>query len=243
MDVITRNCPRCNAPLEVELAQSSLECGYCGCAVEVVRHGRAADVHLEERTQPARRAVPCPESLQFEEQGGGLTICWRWFSPVMIFLAFFCLIWDSSLLVWYGMAAGFGGFAPGPVRLLMFLFPLVHVAVGAGLTYFTIAGFLNTTRITIDGGTLRVTHAPLPWKQPPPLPVDDIDRAYVTQSTHNSSEGRTSNGYAVNVLDRNGRKTVLVNRMTDSDKALCIADRIRRHLNLDEAPVAGEYTG
>lgn len=242
MDVITRNCPRCNAPLDIEPQQTRLECRYCGCAVEVVRGG-GQSVELAERPQAAHdRIVPCPDSVHIDEQGGGLTIWWRWFQPVLIFLVFFCLAWNAFLLVWYGMAVGFGGFAPWPVRLLMFVFPLAHVAVGVGLSYFTLAGLLNTTRITCDAGMLQVTHGPIPWKQPQPTLVDDIDQIYVTQTAHNSDNGR-SFGYTLNLLDRDGNKTELVKRLTDSDKALCVADRLRRHLNIEHRPVAGEFTG
>ena len=242
MDVITRNCPRCNAPLDIEPQQTRLECVYCGCAVEVVRRGRQ-DVELAERSPaPQDRVVPCPASVHIAEQGGGLVIWWRWFQPVLIFLVFFCLAWNAFLLVWYGMAVGFGGFAPWPVRLLMFVFPLAHVAVGVGLSYFTLAGLLNTTRITCDAGMLQVTHGPIPWKQPQPTLVDDIDQIYVTQTAHNSDNGR-SFGYTLNLLDRDGNKTELVKRLTDSDKALCVADRLRRHLNIEHRPVAGEFTG
>jgi hypothetical protein len=242
LDVITRNCPRCNAPLDIEPQQTRLECRYCGCAVEVVRRS-GQEVELAERGRPLEQSiVPCPDDLHVEEQGDRLTIWWRWFQPSLILLIFFCVAWNAFLLVWYGMAVGFGGIAPWPVRLLMFVFPLAHVAVGVGLSYFTLAGLLNTTRIVIDSGSLVLRHGPIPWKQPEPALVDDIDQIYVTQTANNSDDGR-SFGYTLNLLDRNGNRIELVKRLTDSDKALCVADRLRRHLNIERRSVAGEFTG
>jgi hypothetical protein len=29
---------------------------------------------------------------------------WRWFTPSVIFLVFFCIAWDSFLIFWYSMA-------------------------------------------------------------------------------------------------------------------------------------------
>lgn len=243
LEVVTLNCPRCNAPLDVEPGKKSFACQYCGCALEVVREGSDREYRLEERLEPVeRRVVPCPQSLKIEEWGGGLTIWWRWFSPALIFMAFFCIAWDSFLLVWYGMAFAGGGMAPWPFQLLMFVFPLAHVAVGVGLTYVTLAGFLNSTRVKIDAGTLSVTHGPIPWKSPPAVLTDDLEHIYVTQSTQKSDEGR-SLGYAVHVLQRGGSTVELLKHLTDADKALCIADRLRRHLDLESRPVAGEYTG
>jgi hypothetical protein len=241
LDVITLNCPRCNAPLDVGPQQTRLDCGYCGCAVEVVRrNGR--QVELSERVPAKSRLVPCPASLHVDEQGGGLTIWWRWFQPMLIFLVFFCLAWNSFLFVWYSIAVGFGGMAPWPLRLLMLVFPLGHVAVGVGLSYFTLAGLFNRTRVSINGGTLSVWHGPVPWKQPPPLPVDHIDDVYVTRTSEQSENDRGF-GYAVNVLVTDGGQIELIKRLTDRDKALCIADRLRRHLNIEHRPVPGEFTG
>jgi hypothetical protein len=242
MDLITRNCPRCSAPLQLEPQQTRLTCRYCGCEVEVLRRG-AHNVELAECPRPMEPCVvPCPDYLHIEEHGGGLTIWWRWFQPQLIFLVFFCIGWNAFLFVWYSMAVGFGGFAPWPARVLMFVFPLAHVAAGVGLSYLTLAGLLNRTRMIVDGGTLRVKHQPIPWKQPPPLLTDDIDRIYVTEPTHHSAEHRGF-GYTVNVLCRDGRRTELVKGLTDSDKALCVADRLRRHLSIEHRPVAGEFTG
>jgi hypothetical protein len=245
LHVITRNCPRCDAPLDldVDATPASTTCRYCGCSLRLVREGSDRDYRLEElldRREPA--VVPRPDSIQVDESAGGLLLSWRWFTPALIFLVFFCIGWNAFLLVWYGAAFGFGGMAPWPFRLLMFLFPLVHVAVGVGLTYFTVAGLFNTTRIAVDRGVLRVSHGPIPWKLPPELPVDQIDQIYVTQSATNSERGR-SFGYAVNVLDADGGTTPLLKRMTDAGKALYVADRLRRHLDIDRRPVAGEFVG
>lgn len=243
MDVITRSCPRCNAPLDVEPHQSSLDCRYCGCAIEVTREGSDRDYRLTERPgSKERRVVPRPESVKVDETGGGLTISWRWFTPILLFLIFFCIGWNAFLLVWYGIAASFGGMAPWPFRLLMFVFPLAHVAVGIGLTYFVVAGLFNTTCVQVDRGTLSVTHGPIPWKQPPTIPTDSIEQIYVERSLH-QSENRTSYGYQVNVLQKDGTKSVLLKRLTDSDKALFVSDRLQRHLDIASTPVAGEYTG
>lgn len=242
MDVITRNCPRCSAPLEIGPEQTWLECPYCGCTAEVVRRS-GQRVELTEQAPPnPPRAVPCPAGLQIEERGTGLHIWWRWFHPMLIFLGFFCLAWNAFLLVWYGIAVGIGGMAPWPVRVLMFVFPLAHVAVGVGLSYFTLAGLLNRTRITVEAGTLSVRHGPIPWKQPPTLFVDDVEDFYVTRGGE-QSDGKSGAGYGLHAIDRDGGRVDLIRRLTDGEIALCVAERLRRQLKLEHRPVPGEYTG
>lgn len=251
MDVITRDCPKCAAPLDVETGQRRLNCRYCGSALELVREGSDRDYHLEERPEASEPAiVPCPESLTVEEYGGTLTMSWRWFHPSLFFLLFFCIAWDAFLIVWYTLAFGDVGLqAPGPFRLLMFVFPIAHVAVGVGLTYFVVAGFLNTTKVVTDGNMLRVTHGPIPWKQPTPIPVDDVDQIYVKQAAFKKGnppgihEHTPGIGYTLNALNRNGSQTVLLKRLTDSDRALYIANRLREHLGIERQTVSGEYTG
>src|SRR5690606_5247899 len=87
-----------------------------------------------------------PDWLRVGQGGGGLVFTRRWFQPVFLFLAFFCLMWDGFLVVWYGIAFATLGTAKGP-GLMMFVFPLIHVAVGVGLTYYTICGFFNRTEV------------------------------------------------------------------------------------------------
>ena len=36
----------------------------------------------------------------------GLTLGWRWFTPLSIFLAIFCVGWDGFLVLWYSVALG-----------------------------------------------------------------------------------------------------------------------------------------
>jgi len=43
------------------------------------------------------------------------------------------------------------------------IFPLIHVSVGVGLSYFTLCGFVYKTRIAVRAGALTVRHGPLPW--------------------------------------------------------------------------------
>lgn len=75
------------------------------------------------------------KALKVEETRQKRTMSFRWFQWTFVFLVFFCIAWDGFLLFWYGAALGIGflGDDAEPV-LIMMLFPLLHVAVGTGLT-------------------------------------------------------------------------------------------------------------
>jgi hypothetical protein len=114
--------------------------------------------------------------LHVIEDQQGLSIQFAWFSPTAIFLAFFCLVWFGFLTFWYTMAGATG--AP----LLFFIFPLIHVAVGLGLGYYTLCLFFNKTYIDIHDHHLWVHHTPIPWwKGNVNIAVQDIEQVYVKE--------------------------------------------------------------
>ena len=102
----------------------------------------AADPEASRLATP-RREAPRPERFRQERSGTRTTIAWRWFGFQFLFLALFCVVWDAFLVLWYTMATG------PTMPLMMKLFPLLHVAAGIGLTYYTLAGFLNRTSVEI----------------------------------------------------------------------------------------------
>lgn len=116
----------------------------------------------------------------------------RWFQAQHVFLLFFCIAWDSFLVFWYGSALGTD--APW----LMIVFPLAHVAVGVGLTYSVIAGFLNRTTLSLTPETLSVRHGPIPWRGNGSYPRGDIRGVELT--THVNSGTRSTNPASSNVV-------------------------------------------
>jgi len=80
-----------------------------------------------------------------------ITIARRWFEPGRhLPLMFFLVFWNGFLVHWYtSLHSG--------TKLSFYLFPLIHVSVGVGLTYSVIAGFFNTTLVGIRGDDLFVT--------------------------------------------------------------------------------------
>lgn len=243
-------CSTCGAPFRAEdlnLDYGIATCRYCRAITKLPKTDPGEAVPAPGETPQERSPVPMPKSITVEDWGANLKISWRWFSPMYLFLAFFCVAWDSFLVFWYWMAVGGMGDAPGPFRLLFFVFPMAHVAVGVGLTYFVIAGFLNRSVIEVATGELSIRHGPVPWRGNQTIPVDDIDQLYCQLDAgrrRNASGAWTENSsgvtYRVNALLKNGRKETLVSKLFDLDQALFIEQKLEDALGIEDRRVSGE---
>lgn len=174
---------------------------------------------LDDRVPPAPigyRDAPSSEPPK-------LVIRFRWFRWIAVFLVFFCIAWDGFLVTWYtvGLTSG----AP----LIALVFPILHVAVGVGMTYYTLALLVNRTRIAIEGGRLRVRHGPLPWRGV------DVDASEVSalevlgEPRKRNRRGRDTFRVMAHV---GGRAVDLMRRMEDEHAARFIAAAISRTLSL-----------
>ena len=173
--------------------------------------------------------------LRFEvDQSRGFEVSWRWFRPRYIFLAFFCVAWDSFLLTWYGAA-----FAMEDSPLIMLIFPLAHVAVGVGLTYFVLAGFFNRSRVSVRQGSLRVAHGPVPWPGKLEIPVGSLQQLYCKEKVSRSKNG-TQYRYVVHAVLKNGRQRKLLSGLDQLDQALWLEQELEASLGIRDRAVPGE---
>lgn len=241
--VIEYNCERCGATIKIRPKERLVICRECGVQQDWAPTGSNVDGDDRPEPDPAvtnRTAtpdrVPIPENLNIQDDGYRLTIRRRWYTTMIWFLVFFCIAWDSFLLFWYSIA--FDGDAPW----IMAVFPIVHVAVGVGLTYYTLATLLNTTTITIEGRKVSVRHNPVPWKGNRTFSAGDITQLYCAEAALTSSDnnGPTQHYYDVCLLDANNRKLKLLSNLSSKEEALAIEKIIEERLGLDDEVVAGE---
>lgn len=248
-------CERCGARVpaeDIDLPARLAKCRSCQGVFDFSRQlgrPRVRAVPLA-TTQPVApqpggitvvEDIPAPEresGYRTAPAGGGRLVMRRsWYSHQIIFLAFFCLIWDGFLITWYKVLLG-AERGPG---FFFFVFPLLHVAVGVGLTYRTLAGFLNKTWITVAGGELTIRHGPLPWFGNRAVPSAEIGQLYCEQSVIRNRNS-TSVSYNLCAVLRDGRKVDLIKSLP-SEQALYLEHRIEEHLGIEPAPVAGEFRG
>jgi hypothetical protein len=180
--------------------------------------------------------APQPDRITETRDEGGLTLTYRWFTPMHIFFLLFCIVWDGFLYVWYSNALSRGLGASD----MYVWFPMVHVAVGICLTYYTLAGLLNHTRIVVAGGEITVWHGPLPWLGNQTLSTADFRQLYREETISTSRRGGRNASYHVSVVTTTNRKLRLVSDVPGADVALYLEQAIETAIGLKDRRVAGE---
>lgn len=229
-------CPQCGEKTSAEdmnLDTMAAKCRSCSALFSL--GGLVGDGGSRARhDRPVDKDVAMPKSIRVEESGDRLLIRRRWYSPMLFFFVFFCIAWDGFLIFWYKMAMA------EDAPWIMSVFPILHVAVGIGLTYWTIAGFVNRTDIAVDGRELQVSHTPMPWFGATRMPVDQVDQLYCKQKISHSKNG-TSVTYQLFAAEKGGGKRKLLSGLTDSDQALFVERCVESYLGIRDRRVAGEY--
>lgn len=234
------HCTHCGQRIPAEDLNIETTIARCRQCDAVFSFATALEREGDERrpvTSKQLDAVPQPKGIQVDDLGGRLEISRRWFTPAMFFLLFFCIFWDGFLVFWYSKAFG-DAHAP----LVMVLFPLIHVAVGLGLTYLVICSFVNTTKVLVESGRLSVRHGPLPWPGNVELDTYNLDQLYCRQHIRHSRNG-VSESYQVHAITKDQRKIKLISGLSDPEQALFLEQKIEQHLGIEDRAVAGEYRG
>ena len=228
------HCKACRAKIlaeDINLEKTLAKCRGCNAVFDF--SGQLEPEQRQAARSRPRPEVPLPPKFRMEDWGRDLVITWRWFSPKFLALAFFCAFWDGFLVFWYVMAFRQG--AP----LVMKLFPILHLAVGVGLTYFTLAGFLNRTAVKVSRDALGISHSPLPWPGNRVLPSTEIEQLYCGERMHRHRHS-CSYSYQLNAVGRDGSKIKLISGLEEPEAALFLEQAIEARLGIQDRPVRGE---
>ncbi|HUS27661.1 MAG TPA: hypothetical protein VMZ53_04110 [Kofleriaceae bacterium] len=182
---------------------------------------------------PEKHEMPIPERFRVARGDGDVRVSWRWLEAKHFYSLFFVIAWDAFLIFWYTQAVPTG-------ELLAIVFPIAHVAVGVGMTYSTLSGFLNRTTLRAHDGTLRIEHGPLPWRGNATLNRDEIRQLYVFTHTTTDSDNDTSTTYQLCALLANGRERKLVKGLREQNEAAYLEDMLENALGIANASVPGE---
>ncbi|MBN1827163.1 MAG: hypothetical protein JW958_12975 [Candidatus Eisenbacteria bacterium] len=176
--------------------------------------------------------IGIPKGMSIRHDGARLVIVRSWFSPSLLFLTAFVIVWDGFLVFWYRHALTTDATA-------MKWFPLLHVAVGVGLTYRVIAGWLNRTFVKVGGGEIVVRHAPIPWLGNKTLKSSEIAQLYSKEKVYSHRQGKPV-VYEVRAITRADRNRKLVGGLETSEQAICIEQQIEKALGIKARRVPGE---
>ncbi len=182
----------------------------------------------DERPDPDM-PLEAPKGISERDDLNRFTLTRRWYSPGLRGMAFFCVFWDGFLVFWYYNA--YLQWQKGSLDVMMVIVPLLHLAVGIGLTYSTVAGFLNKTRLALTFDDLVVRHGPLPWignKKFPTLDITSISR---------KSVGRANKETRLAVVAglHNGQSRTIVSWLPEH-QARFIEHTLRQKLALTDSP-------
>lgn len=226
-------CPACGGKTSLSSDTRSATCDYCGS--QMILNPRAPQTGAErlERPAGAEPIVPRAPGVTIERTPAGLEIRRRWFNLSYIALAVFCVFWDGFLVFFY--ASGIISGAPA----VFLLFPLIHVAVGMALTYSTVAGFVNSTYISLGQDEVRVEHGPLPYPGNVVLQTREL-RQLFTQEVVQRTKNGTRVTYSLCAVTADGRKKALMKGLQSADMGLYVEKEMERYLGIADQPVVGE---
>ncbi len=168
-------CPKCARAIEgvdIDLAKGLGVCRPCGELVPIghVVTPFAGGASLARTTDGGTRTLYRPESLRLVEKSaeGRYEASLPPRRLAAIPLVGFCLVWNTFMAVWYGIAIA-GGIWP------MALFGLLHLGAGIFLTHKALVELFNTRRLVIAGGTVSWTSGPIPTRANLSVGLDEID--------------------------------------------------------------------
>ena len=242
MQLFCKKCGKQVLAEDMNLEMALAKCRECSSVFSILDSLNEETGSGVTAVKAERLPAPMPKGYQIEEIGSELAITYRWFSAAAFFLLFFCVIWDGLLVVWYFLGisqfagGGGGGLWPG---LFMLLFPLLHVAVGVGLTYAVVCMFLNRTEIRVVGGELSIWHGPVPCPGKCRLPTSDVKQLFVTENIHRGKNGCTYT-YDVNAMKQDNTKQKLIGNLRDVQQALFLEQKLEQHLGIAPQHVPGE---
>jgi hypothetical protein len=236
LDRMLAKCGRCNAVFGIGPQLAGAGAG-ASAAMGGVSPGDARSRRLVAMPTAIRVLVDGVEQTPATYRDAGtsfpnIVIERRWFGRGLFFALFFCLFWDSSLVLWYAKLLRGG---PGAIGLAFF--PLLHVAAGVFLTYSTICGFFNRTRIAVQNGILSIRHGPFPWPGNQTISVAELHQLFCEEIVGR----RGGREYRLCALLKTGRKAPLLRGLAEADQALFIEQALESRLGIVDVPVAGEY--
>lgn len=168
------SCPECGSHItsaHINIARLVAKCSACDAVFSFAETVKAKAVE----TTLTDYEFEAPTGLSMNDAGDELTISRRWFSWKAVPLLGFATLWDAFLVGWYAML----GNMPGPVGAVFTLFPLIHVAVGVGITYTALAKIFNRTKIRVDAKRITVKHGPFKWIGNMEVHTTAIEQLYV----------------------------------------------------------------
>ena len=176
----------------------TLKCNYCDSLFSFSNDDAPKNI-------VQREPLSLPEKFNVQKSQNVPTITYKWFNTKFIFLTLFCVCWNLFVLGWMGSTLLSG-------RWLFSLFGFIFVGLGIGLSYLTLAGYINST--TIQAGSKH-----LPFRR----------------GNHS-----TTCSYEVHATMKSGKGLKPLSGLENPEQALYIEQELKAFLNLKARPARSE---
>jgi hypothetical protein len=173
------------------------------------------------------RILHPPQGFNVREQAGGVIVTYNWFNwRAPVFLAAALSIMGVPFL----LLDVIGG-ADVTVSTLLLLSLCLISLFAIGMIYYSLAQFMNTTRITINAQHIEVRHTPVPMPGNVRLAAEDVTQVTIEEHRRDTEYG-TVFRYDVDVLLNNGTQRTLVRGLQRREQARYLEQQLRRYLKL-----------
>ena len=178
--------------------------------------------------------IPTPSTIEFQQSDDQLTIIRKWLDWKTLYLTFFTVIWNYSLLSTMGVA---------PLMTSLGLFMLPFLAVGIFLIYYAIAKWVNRTYIFANDNEIIVRYQPIPcpWLGNQRLRVANLKRIYSIKKVHRNAQN-TNISYVVRANTHTGGDQKLV-VVSNQEEAVFIEGTLENYYDVKDEPQQGEIGG
>lgn len=237
-------CKHCHASLPEEALANGDEivvCKFCN----TVHHMKQERLDFPDKAKHQEKAKrDKPEKFKLNKLGDGIEINYRWLGKQHTGLLFFAVIWNAFIAFFTFMAV-FGGMEssgddPG---IMIFCFLTPFYAVGIGMAWYVLTGFLNQTHIQVRSKGISTTHGPVPWMgmSSHNCKREDVAQVYCSRRVAYSSNDVPVYVYDVHYVKHGGEDSELVKGLDSIHKAIYIEQVIEKLYKIDDTPVEGEH--
>lgn len=233
-------CKHCHAPLPDEQLSDNddiVVCEFCN----TVHYMNQQPMPYPEKPKREKMKRGKPEKFKLSRMPDGIEINYRWLGKQHTGLLFFAIIWNAFITFFtFMMFFADGGDEPGA---MVFCFMIPFYAVGIGMAWYVLAGFMNKTAVRIRGGGIETVHAPIPMFGMKNLSVDRraIEQVYCKRRVAYSSNDVPVYVFDVHYVKKGGDDYELIKGLDSLNKAVFIEQQIEKLYRIDDVGVDGEY--
>jgi len=178
--------------------------------------------------------IGIPSQITISKGFQQLKITRKWFDVKYIYIIPFVLIWNAFLFYWYKMALSYPN-----IDWLALLFPILHVSMGIGLTYYVLTGLFNKTVIDVNFNSFNVRHSPFPYSGNKTLASKTLIQLYCKREDF-WSRFHGSSSFTVHAITSRRENIKLLSGLENAEQALFIEQEIEKFLHIEDKLVKGE---